>query len=36
VGTVLKEETGDLLAKAKKKSSRRLSKKDSSRLFGIE
>jgi uncharacterized Zn finger protein len=36
VGTVLKEETGDLLAKAKKKSARRLSKKDSSRLFGIE
>jgi uncharacterized Zn finger protein len=36
VGTVLKEETDDLLAKAKKKSSRRLSQKDSSKLFGIE
>ncbi len=34
VGKVLKEETDDLLGKAKKKSSRRLSSGDVSRLFG--
>jgi uncharacterized Zn finger protein len=34
VGTVLKEETDDLLDKAKKKSSRRLSSGEASRLFG--
>jgi uncharacterized Zn finger protein len=35
VGTVLREESDELLAKAKKKSSRVLSKKDASKLFGI-